>query len=261
MSFIGKVVLLTGASAGIGAACADFFAKKGAMLALVGRSAEKFEKVLENIRKSGVELEPLVILADVTIDAERIISETIENYGRLDILINNAGIGNHATIETLNIDDFDTIMATNVRSVIQLTQLAVPYLIETKGNIVNNSSIAGIASFQNFLIYSMSKAALDQFTKCVAMELGSKGIRVNSVNPGFINTDFHGIARDSDEYATMVDAYNELNPIGRIGQPKDCVNAIAFLASEKASFITGHLLVVDGGIGRKTADIHKCESL
>lgn len=147
---------------GIGAVAAEYFAKEGALLALVGRNAEKFEKVLANIKANDIETEPLIILADVTIDAERIINETIDKYNRLDILINNAAFGNHASIETLNIDDFDTMMATNVRSVIQLTQLAIPHLVQSKGNIVNVSSIAGIASFQNFLIYSMSKAALDK---------------------------------------------------------------------------------------------------
>ncbi|XP_055317717.1 uncharacterized oxidoreductase TM_0325-like [Sitodiplosis mosellana] len=125
-------MLITGASAGIGSICAQYFAKEGASLALVGRNAEKFEKVLENIKKSGVKTEPLVILADVSVDAERIIGETIEKYGRLDVLNNNAAIGNHATIKTLQIEDFDKIFAVNVRGVVELTQYAVPHLIRSR---------------------------------------------------------------------------------------------------------------------------------
>lgn len=158
MPFIGKSILITGASSGIGAACAEYFAKKGALLALVGRNAEKFEQVLDKIKKSGVELEPLVILADVTVDAERIIHETIEKYGQLDVLINNAGFTKYSTIETLNMDEYDSIMATNARAVVQLSQLAIPHLIETKGNIVNVSSVAGIIPIPVCIAYGIEKA-------------------------------------------------------------------------------------------------------
>lgn len=144
MSFQDKVILITGGNSGIGAGCAEFFATEGALLALVGRNEEKFKKVLEKIKENGVEIEPLVIIADVTVDAERIINETIEKYGRLDILINNAGFSINGTIETVQLEDYDSMMATNVRAVINLTQLAIPYLTETKGNIVNVSSIAGM---------------------------------------------------------------------------------------------------------------------
>lgn len=120
-------------------------------------------------------------------------SETIEKYGHLDILINNAGFSIYGSIETLTMEHYDSIMATNVRGAVQLTQLAVPYLIETKGNIVNISSAAGIMPIPQACVYSMSKAALDQFTKCVAMDLASKQIRCNSVNPGKFGKTFSKI--------------------------------------------------------------------
>lgn len=151
---------------------------QGAKLALVGRNEEKFTTLLEKLRENGIEDEPLVIIADVTVDAERIISETIKKYGRLDILLNNAGFSIPGTIETVELDDYDGMMATNVRAVVEITQRAVPYLAETKGNIVCTSSIAGITVIPNFLAYCMTKAALDQFTKCTAVDLAPKGIRV-----------------------------------------------------------------------------------
>lgn len=165
MSYEGKVILITGASSGIGAVCAEYFAKEKALLALNGRNAEKFEILIQKIKESGVELEPLVILADVAVDAERIIAETIEKYGHLDILINNAGYCTYGTLETLKMEDYDAIMATNVRGPVELTKFAVPYLIESKGNIVNVSSIGGLIPVPLAFAYSMAKATLDQFTK------------------------------------------------------------------------------------------------
>lgn len=118
MSFKEKVVLITGASGGIGRACAEHFAKEGALLSLVGRNAEKFDKVVEQIKQNEVESEPLIILADISVDFARIVDETIEKYGRLDILINNAGFSIPGSIDSSKIEDFDSIMATNVRGIV-----------------------------------------------------------------------------------------------------------------------------------------------
>lgn len=256
MSFEGKVILITGGSAGIGAACAEYFAKEGALLAIVGRNAEKFEKVVENIKASGVETEPLVIVADITVDANRIMSETIDKYGRLDVLINNAGFATAGSIEDMNLADFDSMMATNVRAVIELMQLAVPHLVESKGNVVNVSSISSLMVFEGFLGYCVSKAALDKITKVTAIGLSSKGVRVNGVNLGFVDTDFHfyfGLERGSPEYNEIMEGIGKKHPIGRLGNFEDCVDAIAYLANEKTSFVTGACLRVDGGLSTKSA--------
>lgn len=121
------------------------------------------------MKQNGIDTESsiLIIYADVSVDAERIISETIEKYGRLDVLFNNAGFGRPSKFEDMKMEDYDSLMATNVRSIVQLTQLAVPYLAETKGNIINNSSAVGIIPAPDIFAYSISKAALDQFTKCM----------------------------------------------------------------------------------------------
>lgn len=249
MSFEGQVVLITGASAGIGAKCAEYFAKEGALLALVGRNAERAEQVVETIMQNGVEAEPLFILADISVDAERIINETIEKYGRLNILINNAAFAIPGTTESTQIEDLDAMFATNVRGTFILTQLAIPHLIESKGNIINVSSICGLRTFEGLLGYCMSKAALDQFTRCAALDLAIHGVRVNAVNPGVFDTNFHGylgVDKDTPEYEAAMDAYARMHPLGRLGEAEECVDAIAFLA--KNTFTNGVNLSCDGGL-------------
>lgn len=248
MAFADKVIVLTGASSGIGAYSAVELAKENALLVLVGRSAEKFEKVVERIKETGAELEPLVILADVSIDAERIIEETIERFGRIDVLINNAGFGVMADIEGTNLEDFDRMMATNVRGAFELAQRALPHLIESQGNILNVSSIVGIRPFVGCTAYCLTKSALDHFTSCAALGFAPRGVRVNSINPGFIDNEFHVEAIESGCYEQTRDAFLKIHPIGRVGQNVDIYNAIKFLIdNEVAGFITGAILPVDGG--------------
>lgn len=251
MSFEGKVILITGASGGIGQACAEYFAKEGALLALVGRNPDKFQQLVENFAENGIEIEPLIIYADVTQDAERIINETIDKYDHLDILINNAGFAIPGSIENITVDDFDASFAVNVKAIFELTKLAIPSLIDTKGSIINVSSVCGMRPFPEMIAYSVSKAALDHMTKCLALDLASKGVRVNAINPGFIDTDFHtcrGIQRNSDEYAELIEQQEAIHPLGRVGQPDDVVNAIVTLVSERSSFITGIIFPCDGGL-------------
>lgn len=203
--------------------------------------------MIEKINEKNVSVEPLVILADISIDgeAERIINATIDRFHHLDILINNAGFVVPGSIENTKVDDFDSIMKTNVRGAFVLTQLAVPHLIATKGNIVNVSSVAGLRQFENLLAYCMSKAALDQFTRCVALELAGKGVRVNSVNPAAIDT------LNTPEQSAAMEEYGKIHPIGRVGRLNEVVSAIATLASDDASYLTGVLLPVDGGMSIK----------
>lgn len=251
MSFNGKVILITGASSGIGAACAEYFATEGAQLALVGRNADKLKNVVKKIKENGCKIEPLVILKDVAVATatKDIIDETIQKYKRLDVLINNAGFSVRGTIENTKIEDYDSIMATNVRGVFLLTQLAVPYLIASKGNVVNVSSAASLRPMKNNLAYSMSKSALDHFTRCAALELASKGVRVNAINPALIITDFHlNLGMDKEQYIQYIDTFGKQHPIGRAGEAWEVVRAIAFLCKENAGFITGVCLPVDGGM-------------
>lgn len=248
MSFSGKVVIITGASSGIGADAALQLSKLGASVAIVGRNAERLGATAKKIRESGSS-SVLEIVADVNNDAERVITATVGKFGKLDVLVNNAGILEFNGGELLGtLDTFDRIMSTNVRSVLALTKLAVPHLERTKGNVVNISSIAGLRAVPFALSYAMSKAALDHFTKCAAVELASKGIRVNSVNPGAVETPiFKTAGLDDNKVDEFMKECERSYPVGRTGRVEDISRAIAFLANDDAGFITGHILVVDGG--------------
>ncbi|XP_062563769.1 3-oxoacyl-[acyl-carrier-protein] reductase FabG-like [Armigeres subalbatus] len=249
MDFTGKVVLITGASSGIGAATAKYFTDLGASVVLTGRNADNLNKVGAECEAVGKQ-KPFLLVADVTNsdDNTRVINETLKKFGKLDVLVNNAGKGLAGSIENTSVEQFDDIMNTNVRGVYHLTMLAVPHLIKSKGNIVNVSSVAGTRSFPNALAYCISKAALDQFTRCVALELAPKQVRVNSVNPAVIVTDFHNrVGMSAEAYAAYLKSCEQTHALGRVGQAAEVAAAIAFLAGDTASFITGTCLCVDGG--------------
>jgi len=172
----------------------------------------------------------------------------VKKYGRIDILVNNAGILEMGNIENASLEQYDRLMNTNVRSIYHLTMLATPYLIETKGAIVNISSVNGIRAFPGVLAYNMSKAAVDQFTRTVALELAAKQVRVNSVNPGVIITDLQKRGGLSEEaYAAFLERSKTTHALGRPGEADEVAQAIAFLASSDSSFITGASIPVDGG--------------
>ena len=183
MNFAGKVVLITGASSGIGARTAQKLSQLGATLSLTGRKLENLEKIASECKGNE---QPFLVTGDISNenDTKRILEETIKKFGKLDVLINNAGIIETGTIENTSLEQYDRVMNTNIRSIYHLTMLAVPHLIKTQGNVVNVSSVNGIRSFPGVLAYNISKAAVDQFTRCVALELASKNVRINSVNPG-----------------------------------------------------------------------------
>ncbi|XP_071954898.1 3-oxoacyl-[acyl-carrier-protein] reductase FabG-like [Antedon mediterranea] len=248
LSLLGKVALITGASSGIGAATSVLFAKLGAKLVLNGRQVENLEKTGKDCEKHGAK--PLIVPGDVTKEADNValIQKAVEHFGKLDILVNNAGILALGTIETTSLQDFDHMMNTNVRSVFHLTSLAVPHLTKTQGNIVNVSSVNGLRSFPGVLAYCVSKSAVDQMTHCVALEMAPKKVRVNCVNPGVIVTELQKRGGLNEEaYAAFLEKSKTTHALGRAGEADEVANAIAFLASDSASFITGVTLPVDGG--------------
>lgn len=248
-AFTGKVVLVTGASSGIGAATAIHLAKLDAKLALTGRNVDKLTQVSESCQRVSLH-KPLIIQADVTKeeDTKKIIDTTIKHYEQLNVLVNNAGILELGSIENTSLEQYDRLMNTNVRSVYHLTMLAIPHLVKTKGNIVNVSSVNGRRSFPGVLAYCMSKSALDQFTACTALELASQGVRVNSVNPGVIRTNLQKAGGlDEEQYQAFLERSKQTHALGRVGEAEEVAKAVAFLASEDASFTTGEHLAIDGG--------------
>ena len=244
----GMAALVTGATSGIGRATALRFAEGGARVALVGRSAEGLKEVAEQIR--ACDGEAVQVRADVTVeeDTRRAVAEAVEQLGGLDVLVNAAGVISNGTIETTTLADWDAMMNVNLRSVFQLMQLCAPHLERRPGNVVNVSSVTGLRAFPGVLAYCVSKAGVDQLTRCAALELAPKGVRVNAVNPGVVVTNIHrrgGMAEDN--YAAFLERSKQTHPIGRVGTGEEVAELILFLASDRAAWITGATYSIDGG--------------
>jgi NAD(P)-dependent dehydrogenase (short-subunit alcohol dehydrogenase family) len=243
-----KIALVTGASSGIGRATALSFAEAGARVALVGRNAEALAWVAGEIESRGGT--PYAIAADVTkeADAERAIVETVERFGALDILVNAAGGLSSGTIESTTLNAWDAMLDVNLRAVFHLMQLAIPHLEPRRGNIVNVSSVTGLRAFPGVLAYCVSKAGVDQLTRCAALELAGKSIRVNAVNPGVVRTEVHRRSGMNEEtYAAFLEHSQGTHPLGRVGEAEEVAGLILFLASERAAWITGATYSIDGG--------------
>lgn len=250
----GKIVLVTGASSGIGKASAALFAQKGSTVYAVGRNEKELVALREGIESKRGSIK--IHLADVTeySQIDRMVSEIVQAHGQIDVLVNSAGIIKNGTIENTTLDDWDKMMNINLRSVFYLMQKCVPHMEAVKGNIVNVSSVAGTRSFPNVLSYAVSKAAVDQLTRCSALELAAKGIRVNAVNPGVVVTNLHTRSgMDAESYDAFLERAKETHPIGRPGTAAEVADLIYFLASDKAGWITGATYEIDGGRGQTCA--------
>ena len=244
----GRVALVTGASSGIGRATALRFAEAGARVALVGRDAEALGEVAAELREAGGESH--AIRADVTdeADAARAVETTVERLGGLDVLVNAAGVISNGTVETTPLADWDMMMNVNLRAVFHLMQLAAPHLARRPGNVVNVSSVTGLRAFPGVLAYCVSKAGVDQLTRCAALELAPQGVRVNAVNPGVVVTEIHRRGGMADEtYANFLEHSKTTHPLGRVGDAREVAELILFLASDRASWITGATYSIDGG--------------
>lgn len=248
LSHANKVVLVTGATSGIGQAVAVKFAAASAHVVALGRDQEALREVEMAVKKAGGEA--LTLNVDVTKgeEAQRAVEEAVDRFGRLDVLVNAAGHISSGSIETTSLAAWDAMMNVNLRAVFQLMQMASPHLIKTKGNIVNVSSVTGLRSFPGVLAYCVSKAGLDQLTRCAALELAPKGVRVNAVNPGVVVTEIHKRGGMSDaDYEKFLEHSKTTHPLGRVGDPREVAELIFYLASETASWITGATYQIDGG--------------
>ena len=240
--------MITGATSGIGRAVAKRFAAASVHTVIIGRHQSALDQVAREIQQTGGTCTPLSL--DVTNDDEirGVFDSAISQSGRLDVLVNAAGHISSGSIENTSLSAWDAMMNVNLRAVFNLMQLAVPHLIETKGNVVNISSVTGLRSFPGVLAYCVSKAGVDQLTRCAALELAPKGVRVNAVNPGVVVTEIHKRGGMNEAaYEKFLEHSKTTHPIGRVGNAAEIAELVFFLASDKASWITGATYQIDGG--------------
>lgn len=243
----GKVSIVTGASRGIGRGIAVRLAQEGAKVVINHRgSAEGAEETARLIHEAGGEA--IVVQADVSRmdEAQRLVQETINAFGQVDILVNNAGTTRDTLLMMMKEDQWDAVVDTNLKSVFTCCKAVARPMVKCKfGRIINISSVSGLAGQGGQTNYAASKAGVIAFSKSLAKELGSRNITVNVVAPGFVPTALtEGILAEGDNLQRAVDA----TPLGRLGTPEDVAGAVVFFASDDASFITGQVLSVDGGL-------------
>ena len=242
----GKVALITGASRGIGQSIAQGYATAGADLALTYlRSKEKAESLAQSLEATGVKVKVYRSDASDFKQAESLISEVIQDFGQIDILVNNAGITQDALILRMNEEAWDKVQAANLKSCFNTTKhISKQFLRQRSGCIINISSIVGIRGNPGQSNYAASKAGIIGFTKSVAQELGTLGVRCNAVAPGFIQTEMTEQLNEKD-----AKDWKKIIPLQRVGRSEEVASVCIFLASELASYITGQTLQVDGGMG------------
>lgn len=234
-----KVVLITGATGGIGGAIAGQMKAAGATVVITGRSAEKLSAFDDSFIK---------IVSDLSADgaADKLISDVIEKSGRIDVLINNAGITADTLMMRMSDEQFDNVLNTNLRATFKLCRAALmPMMKQRFGRIINMASIVGVVGGAGQANYAASKGAIIAMTKSIAAEVASRGITANAIAPGFIKTPMTDVLPDE-----LKKKYLEQIPAGRFGEPIDVANACVFLASDEASYINGQTIHVNGGMGR-----------
>jgi 3-oxoacyl-[acyl-carrier protein] reductase len=240
-----KTILVTGAARGIGRTIALTFAKYGAKVAFTGRKRdENFESLEKELKDFGIQAKGYVSDASDYEDSQQTVAEIIKDFGKIDVLINNAGITKDNLLLRMSEKDWDDVMNVNLKSVFNLTKAVIkPMMKARKGSIINMSSVVGVGGNAGQANYAASKAGIIGFTKSVAKELGSRNIRCNAIAPGFIATE---MTKDLPE--KVIENWIKEIPLKRVGTPEDVANACLFLASDFSDYITGQVLTVDGGM-------------
>jgi NAD(P)-dependent dehydrogenase (short-subunit alcohol dehydrogenase family) len=247
--FAGKVAVVTGGAMGIGEAVARLLAERGAQVAIIDREVEAAMSVADAIIAAGGEA--VALHADVTVGAEvaRAIDSAIARFGRLDVVSNNAGIQRYGDAVSTSDDAWDAVLDTNLKSAYIVCREAMPHLVRARGAIVNMASVQSFATQRNVLAYTSAKHGLIGLTRSVALDGAAAGVRCNAVAPGSVDTPMlrNALALDPDP-AGLMRAVIAMHPLGRIATPREVAEAVTFLASDRAAFITGTTLTVDGGL-------------
>ncbi len=243
-----KVAIVTGATSGIGKATVARFRTEGAAVLGTGRNAD----ALAELRASSQDQPGRLVTCEADMSSadgpERIVSAALEAFGNLDVLVKAAAIIDSGTIENTTDEAWDEMFAVNLRGPFRLIRAATPHLVKRAGAIVNISSVTGLRSFPGILAYCASKAGLDHLTRCVALELADRGVRVNAINPGVVVSNLHRRAGFSEEkYSEFLKHSKQTHPLGRPGRPQEIAEAILFLASDLSGWMTGETIALDGG--------------
>ena len=241
--FEGKVVIVTGAGSGIGAGTARRFLEEGAFVVLNGRREHKLQETLAGIDATKALVHP----GDVSDEAyvKRLVEDTIIRFGKLDVLVNNAGMAIFGPFAKTTTEVWRKVMGTDLDSVYFACREALPFLLKTKGSIINLSSASGLGGDWGMSSYNAAKGAITNFTRALALEYGSRGVRVNAVAPSLTSTE---ATAELEKSEALLDAFRDRLPIGRAATPDEVAGVIAFLASEDARFVNGVNLSVDGGL-------------
>jgi len=244
--FEGKVAIITGASKGIGAAIATHFASEGAAVVVnYSKSKTEADHIVEQIQSKGGKAIAVQANMSQPQEIKGLFSETIKQFGKVDIIVNNAGVYEFKALEEVTLDHFRHLFDLNVLGLLLVCQEAAKHL-QAGGNIVNISSIASKKAEPNTVVYSATKAAVDSITSVLAKELGERKIRINSINPGIVETEgLHAAGIVESDFRKQTE---KLIPLGRIGKPQDIAPAVLFFASDEASWISGETLVISGGL-------------
>ena len=240
----GRSVIITGGSRGLGAGLVDSFLESGDRVATCSRSSSDLtDRLSKDPSLEGRYLFRAVDLAD-RVASKAFVKEVIKEFGGVDVLVNNAGVAPEGVMALFSDDSADLAIDLNLKATVSITRTVVRrMLVQGSGRIINVSSIVGLSGYRGLAVYGATKAALDGFTRALARELGEKNITVNSVAPGYLRTE---MTENMEEI--HLDQIARRTPLGRLGEPEDVAGAVQFLASPQASFITGHVLVIDGGL-------------
>ncbi len=249
MRLAGKVSVITGAGSGIGRAAALLFAREGARVVAADLNRRAAEETVRMLREAGGEARAVEVDVSSAASVERMFEETLEAYGRLDVLVNNAGYGFAATVEQTDEADWDRLMAVNLKGVYLGCKYAIPLMRRQGGGvIVNTASVVALVGIENRAAYCASKGGVAALTRALALDHVRDGIRVNCVAPGSVDTPyFSEIIAQSPDPAALRKELEERQPMGRMGRAEEIAYAMLYLASEESSFVTGSVLVVDGG--------------